>query len=200
MQSIESLKPVSELGAKKPHGTRLRYMSGCKCMLCRAANSNYEVKRSAARRHGEWNGLVLADKAQKHIAKLSKKGIGYKSVAEITGIAYSTIFKIKSGERKNLRAENEKKILAVSVEAVNDATKIPAIKTWKQIEWLLEEGFSKAELARRLGYKTPAIQINRNRVTAKTALKVERFYNLMRLGEEEQFYEDNLENFTQIVG
>ena len=183
MKSLQYLKPVEELGAKKPHGTRLRYMSGCKCVPCRAASSRYESERQKKRKAGLANPIVPADKAREHILKLSDIGIGYKTVADIAGLAPTTVFKIRSGERKNLRRLNEKAILAVDETALPDAALVPAAPVWRMVRWFLREGFSKAELARRLGYKTRALQLNKDFVTAANALKVRKLYNQIRLGE-----------------
>lgn len=62
MNAIESrgLKPVAELAEQRSHGDRLKYLAGCRCVPCRAANSRYEVARAAARKAGDWNGLVPA--------------------------------------------------------------------------------------------------------------------------------------------
>ena len=54
------LTALKQRGAERPHGTRLRYISGCKCVPCRAANSRYETGRLRARREGDWNGYVDA--------------------------------------------------------------------------------------------------------------------------------------------
>src|SRR5260370_12030990 len=88
------LRSAVELAADKSHGTRLKYMGGCKCIPCRAANSRYEVERSAARKAGDWNGIVDADRARTHIRKLSKAGVGYKPVADAPGVARSAAFLI----------------------------------------------------------------------------------------------------------
>ena len=58
------LKPITELAAEKPHGTRLRYIAGRHCFQCRRANSDYERQRKAARLAGDWNGLVPAERAR----------------------------------------------------------------------------------------------------------------------------------------
>ena len=55
-----TLRSAVELAAGKPHGTRIRYVGGCRCLPCRAANSRYESERQAARKLGDWNGLVDA--------------------------------------------------------------------------------------------------------------------------------------------
>ena len=70
--NLDSLRSAADLSATKPHGTRLKYMGGCKCMLCRAANSRYETERAVARKNGDWNGIVDARAARRHILKLSK--------------------------------------------------------------------------------------------------------------------------------
>lgn len=177
------LKPISELAANKPHGNRIRYMGGCRCTLCRAANSNYETQRAAARRRGEWNGVVDAAKAREHLILLSRLGIGRDTVSDITGLSASSLDSIRTGKRTGLRAMNEKAILAIDPETpANDAQLIPAKKTWQLIRWLLRNGLTKCEIARRLGYKAPALQLNNKLITSRNALKVEKLYNLVRFG------------------
>lgn len=63
------------------HGTRAAYKGGCKCLLCRAANSRYNTAREAARKHGDTRDLVSAEPVVRHLRKLAARGVGYKSVA-----------------------------------------------------------------------------------------------------------------------
>lgn len=149
------LRDVAELAAPKPHGTRLKYMAGCRCLPYRAANSRYECERAKARRSGDWNGLVPADPARRHILRLSKQGVG---------------------RRAQIRKRTLNRILEVTNLAVSDAALVPAGKTWRQIHTLLEEGFSKAELARRLGFASPALQLGKNRILARSAARVDRLF------------------------
>lgn len=53
---------------------------------------------------------------------------------------------------------------------------VPAGRTWRRINQLLEEGFSKARLARELGMHTPALQIGKTRVLACTELAVAKLW------------------------
>jgi hypothetical protein len=177
MDRFEELHEAAKL---KPHGTRARYMAGCKCLLCRAANSRYETERFRARRNGDWNGIVPAARARKHLIKLSKQQVGRRSVSEVTGISETILQHIKQGKRRNIRARTERLILNIDRHALSAAAIIPAGPTWKKINWLLDEGFTKKELAKRLGYRTPAIQFRKDRITVKTAVKVERFYESMQ--------------------
>ncbi len=168
--------PTRERLAERPHGTRLRYIGGCRCMLCRAANSRYECERAAARRRGEWNGLVDAAPARAHVLDLGRRGVGYKAVAAAANLAVSTVARIRSGERLRIRALHSRRILAVDVQARADGSLVPAKSTWRLVGRLLEEGYTKARLARELGAQRPALQLGRRRVLALTAVRVERLY------------------------
>lgn len=140
------LKPAAELAANRPHGERLRYVGGCRCEACRKANSAYENARQKARRAGEWNGIVPADKARAHIKALSRQGVGRKAVAAASDVGETAI------------------------------TEIRARRTWMLIDELVEEGYTYADLAQRMGYKTPRLQFGRERVTVRTAARVEHLH------------------------
>jgi hypothetical protein len=175
--SHKGLKSILELSKNRSHGDRLRYMAGCRCVPCRAANSRYECERLAARKAGDWNGCVSAAKARKHLEKLSRQGVGRNSICEASGVARSIVARIKNGKKKLIRRRTETKILAVTADARADHSIVPAARTWRLINRLLQEGFSKAEIARRLGRQTPALQIRKDFILARTAVAVERLYN-----------------------
>jgi hypothetical protein len=90
--------------------------------------------------------------------------------------ARSTVGKILRGERRHLRAQTAKRLLAVTPAARADHSTVPAGRTWRLINHLLEEGFSKARLARELGMRTRALQIGKTRVLACTELAVEKLW------------------------
>ena len=181
----EGLRTAAELAADKPHGTRIKYMGGCRCIPCRAANSRYSVECDRRKRRGEGNPLVPADGARAHLRKLSKAGVGYKTVADAAGVAASVVAKITAGQRTRIRKRTADRILAVTPGCAADGALVPAGPTWKRIRWLLDEGFTMSWLARRLGSraKVPALQIGKKRVKASTALRVEKLVNLLRAGE-----------------
>lgn len=165
-----------EAFSDRPHGTRLRYLSGCRCVPCRAANSSYESERLAARKRGEWAGIIAADRARAHLLELSRAGIGRTPVAEASGVSRTIIQEIRSGRRRRIRASTERRILAVDSQARADHSYVPAKKTWQLIRELLDEGFTAADLARRLGYSHPALQFRKTRVLAITAVRVEQLH------------------------
>lgn len=170
------MKPL-ERAKDHPHGTRARYVAlKCRCADCRRANREYFHAREAAKKAGDFNGLVSAEPAREHIKKLARAGVGYKMVAESASISSTIVLGIKKGERPRARARTVRKILAVTIDCRGDKTLVSGASTWRRIEKLLEEGFTKRDLARLLGYKSPAIQFRRQRVTVRTRARVERLF------------------------
>ena len=89
--------------------------------------------------------------------------------------------KIKMGRKMRIRALTEKKILDLGANSPGLAMLVPARAAWKKLDWLVNEGFSKAELARRLGCKTPALQFNHQRMTLRNIRRVDRLYREITL-------------------
>lgn len=123
-----------------------------------------------------WDGLVPAARARQHLQKLSRAGVGRRAVAAASDVSSNILSAIRSGSRRQIRASTEKRILAVDGRARADRSIVPASGAWRRIRQLQDEGFSKAELARRLGLRTEAIQIGKAKITARTAVRIERLY------------------------
>lgn len=173
--SARGLRPAGELAASRQHGDRLRYMSGCRCGECRAANSRYERVRQKARKAGDWNGIVPSDKARAHIRKLARQGVGRRSISAAADVPDSIVFAIRAGKKPHIRARTERKILAVTPAMRGDRSLVPAGPLWRRIGLLLEEGYTKTQLAKMLGYAA-ALQFNKRRVTARSDADVAALY------------------------
>lgn len=170
------LRPVSELAAERPHGDRLRYIAGCRCFQCRRANSDYERQRKAARLAGDWNGFVPADRSRAHLMSLSRRGVGKRAVQAASDVCMTVLTDIRTGKKKQIRARTERRILAVTPAMVSDRALVKPGRTHQLIEQLVEEGFTKTELARRLGYRNQALQFRKHRMTARNVARVERLH------------------------
>ena len=179
LQSLDRGK----IAATRPHGVRVRYCLGCRCLPCRAANSRYESGRLAARKNGDWNGVVSSLAARNHLRKLRRRGVGLRAVADVTGVSRTILQGIASGARAQCRKRTETAILAVDSGARSGGSIVPAGRTWRILSLLLAEGYTKSDLARRLGSKakTPALQIRTDFVLASTAAKVERLYRRLEV-------------------
>ena len=180
----ERIAALKACAATRPHGTRARYRAGCKCLPCRSANSRYCTDRYAAREAGDRRDLVDAKAARRHLKKLSKLGIGYKSVAAAASVAVSVVAKIRTGKRTKIRAHTERRILAVDRAAAADGALIPAASTWRMLDELLERGYTRVQLARWLGSKAkmPSLQLKKDFVTARNAMRVERMHEAVKAG------------------
>ena len=174
------LKPIAQLAADRDHGDRLRYLAGCRCDSCRRANTAYESARQRARRAGDWNGIVSAEKAKAHLKALSVQGVGRRSVSAASDVADSILTEIIAGRKTSIRARTERAILAVTLQAAGDRALVPANSTWSKLNRMLRDGHTKAELARHLGKKGPALQLNKDFVTVRTAYEVERLFKQLR--------------------
>lgn len=220
-----------------PHGKRARYVCGCRCDACRAANAAYYHERkqrgieAAAEIGGadagpiakawrppggavrtrtyaracpgvfgepcaagahlrsdskgvcercrgrlSFNGLVDAAPVRKRLKYLSRAGVGRDSVSAACDVAASVIAAVYAGTKRKVRARTARAILAVTAAARADAAKVPAGATWKVIDKLVAKGWTRRELARRLGSQahTPVLQIRTDRILARTALAVKR--------------------------
>lgn len=159
------------------HGTRARYVTGCRCPPCTNANREYARMRQKYNRMGDWNGLVSAAKARQHMLKLSKKGIGRRTIQDVSGVGDTTLQRIRNGSKQKIRKKTEQAILAVTADVPNDATVVGEAGAMRKIELLLAEGWTRTFLAHRLGYKTHALQFKRGRrMTARNVLRIERLY------------------------
>lgn len=179
----DTLKSIEVLAAKNPHGTRVKYMGGCRCDLCRRTATRYESTRRNEVRNGRGNPIVNAAKAKNRILALRSRNIGRRLVSELSGIRQQTIQVIGAGKKIRIRRKTHTQIMAVPLDTVPQPhALIDATETWRLIRILLSEGFTKAELARRLGRKGPALQINRETITVKTAHTVRVFFNRIMIG------------------
>jgi hypothetical protein len=175
------LKSAAELSANRAHGDRLRYMGGCRCDECRKANTSYESERNKARANGDWNGIVSADKARSHIQRLSEMNVGRRAVSLASGVAESTIAEVANGRKTRIRGRTERNILNVTRDAVADHALIPAAETWKQLNTLIRSGYTRSDLAYRLGYKGRGLQIKKDFVTAINAYLVAALFAQLKL-------------------
>ena len=156
------------------HGTRARYVAlKCRCDACRAANTAYYhvIKARGA--------YVGTDRVLRHLAWLSARGVGYKSVAAASDVAGGLLQKIMAGTRTRIREATERAILAVDCSATADHAIINGRRTHHAILEMIDHGLTKTEIAQRLGYATCAIQIKR-RVLAKTEARVLRLLEEVR--------------------
>ncbi len=182
MRDASRFEQIRIAASRREHGSRARYISGCRCLRCRAANSRYSCARQAARYLGDCRDVVSAERALRHIRALSMQGIGYKAVADAASVAHGIVADILAGRRTRIRKSTESKILSVDSYARAGGSLVPAGETWELLNKLIGRGYSKAQLARWLGYKHPALQIRADWITYRRAVDVEKLYRGIEAG------------------
>lgn len=162
----------------REHGTRAKYvMEKCHCGPCTEANRAYARARDRASRRPDEQLLpayVDASEARHHLRWLGRQNVGLRAVSARTGIARSTVERIKSGDiRKSRPATIEKILLVFPIDALDHAV-IPAGPTWKLLDDLIAHGYTRTFIGRELGSeaKVPSLQVGREHVIASTARKV----------------------------
>lgn len=129
------------------HGLRATYVRGCRCPQCRAANTAYQKQRN---RYGyqqaqaaKW---VDPARAVEHVAALRAQGVGLRLISDQTGIARSSLSKLRS--RSRISVDTEARILAVyPLPARVDGT-----GTRRRLQALMAIGWSGQQLADRMGW------------------------------------------------
>lgn len=172
--------------AERAHGSHAKYaIERCRCDECRRAQREYNRHRvrQLARPDGVWCPYVDAGPAREHVEWLASCGVGVKTIAKISRVPHGTLSKLVYGDRarglapsKRIRPATAEKILAVMPNQAGGAQRVPASSTWRLLDELIARGWSRAELARRLGQKGPGLQIHRTRVRASTARNVEQLH------------------------
>ena len=90
------------------------------------------------------------------------------------GVGATVLHEVKIGKKTQIRARTERLVLGVAPVFANmtGSSLVDAEHSWKLLNDLLAEGFTKAQLAAELGYRWPALQLHKKRITATNRLKV----------------------------
>lgn len=159
---------------------------GCRCDVCTADHVRRQRQRDYLRATGR-SLYVDATPVREHIGMLMGHGMTYPQIAVLSGVDRTSVRVAHRGHRgmepsRRVRRENAAAILAVQPDpvAIVPGCAVNAIGIHRRIEALLADGWTKAELNRRLGNDAPnakALQVCRSgRVRAATAAKVVALY------------------------
>jgi len=154
------------------------WRKGCRCQDCRTAVKIYNVKLNRRRERGE-EILHDATEVREHILWLRTQNVGMRAIEAATGLRRGTIGKIASGQTKRCRAETIAKILAVGTHRRAPGALVDARPTWRLINDMLRNGFTKTQIAAELGStaERPALQLKRDLILQSTADEVQEMYD-----------------------
>lgn len=159
-------------GADAPgvtHGTRRRYRAGCRCLPCAHAQAVY--------RQGDCRRARRVDAAQAraHLDALAAHGIGLTQAARLSGLPRSTLQGLRNGQQRSLSAALAEAVLAIpGVPAMGALVK--AWPTRRLLAWFRLEGFSNAEVSRRLGLRSAQLQFTTPSCRVRSAARVRALY------------------------
>lgn len=122
--------------------------------------------------------LVPVLVTRQHIAFLQSRGVGMKTIAKASGVAYSVLERIATGQIKRTRRQTEKKILAVEPETtIKSGARVRADETIVLIDRLIAAGYARSQIAHELG-KSSHLQIARSTpwVSVRNAQAVHALY------------------------
>ena len=156
--------------------SRGRYVMGCRCDACRAANRAYE---RTTRLHGFESSFVDAEPVRRHVAELLARGYTKREICRVAGVSRTTMANItqkhhrtgKPVERVN--AEAARRIMAVDgMRRLKASQLVPANHIRRRLEELTDAGVSVAAISRKtgIGRQTLDAVLHRrtDRVTART--------------------------------
>lgn len=157
---------------RHPHGTRARYLYGCRCDSCRTAQRTYS--RNYYRQQSARKGTSLVDSTlvKQHLDRLAGYGMGARSVADAAGLDRKTVQDVAHGRRPRVTRRAAFRILRVTPDCAPDHALIDAAPTWALIRQMVEEGYANKELARLLGYRGRYIPIDKTRCSVRNANRV----------------------------
>jgi transcriptional regulator with XRE-family HTH domain len=107
---------------------------------------------------------------------MSARYLGARQIAKQTGLWPSTITRLLRLRPAKMRRSVVEKVLALDAAIPAPGQRIPSAKAWRQIKWLLAEGFTLAEIARRIGAATIR---RRPLITAARAARIARLFRAM---------------------
>jgi len=162
--------------------SRGRYVSGCRCYMCRVANADYARANANGSQPAAMVGAQETEWARARIAKWRAQGIGLREIEFWTGVPRSSLQTLVAGNHPNCKGlprrmsrANYEAIMGMSFfrHAIAPGALVDSAPTLARMDRLAAKGMSYAEMARRSGlpkatvyqlkYKRPS------RITQRTA-------------------------------
>lgn len=168
------------------HGTRSKYVAGCRCEPCTVASREYNREWQRHQRRVAYGieeareAFVDATEAREHLRWLRSQGVGMRAVCDATGLSRSALQKIVTGKRTRITPRLADKILAVPRGVARPAAVIDATETWRLIDDLIYLGYPKVRIAKALGQRGPGLQVGRDRVLRRTADRIAEIHRSWR--------------------
>jgi hypothetical protein len=126
---------------------------------------------------------IPATETRKHILKLSRRGIGVGTIADCAGVSATVVGLVRCGVKRIIYNTTAERVLAVDETAQQNKQIVSARESHHILNTLVEYGYTKRQLAIWMGYSGPNPRFPyRDKITAKTALRVTKLVRLLEDG------------------
>lgn len=142
------------------HGTRSCYSQGCRCDVCRKANSEYErarKMRKVAIECGAPDGWVDAAIARREIGRLLRHGYTKREICRLAGLNRSTLRNITTAHHRTgepvtrCKRETYDALCAVSGRSIRSSTLLDATEIGNRLREYRRRGLKAIDMARAMG-------------------------------------------------
>ncbi len=170
---------------ERPHGYARYKLDGCRCNTCRRAVSQYNRKHAMAVTAGTWCAYVDAEPARQHVKAAKAAGIGWRRIADVTGVARSTIKHLLYGRvgrapSQRIRPQVAAMLLSFQIDGsvLAAGANVDATGTRRRIQALACLGWTLTSQAEHIGWKVSNYTslLGRGQVMKATADKVLALY------------------------
>jgi hypothetical protein len=169
-QQQARFKQLKENSLTKPCGMRSKYTAGCRCDLCKEANRRY-YHRNAIQRIQKGPILVDPKPAKLHVAKLRRRGLGLRWIAEQSGVSLSGLRRLIK-ENKSIKRQTAEKLLAFDGRRLKTGHRIGAAKCRQMVNQLIDAGFTKNQIKRKAKTQFPYFMDKRKDISPITAARI----------------------------
>lgn len=146
---------------KYEHGTLgAAKIDGCGCGACHDAERQYANRRYRLMAYGRWQPYVDAQPVREHVATLQAFGLGWMTIAAISGVPRGSVSKLIYGDSrrgmapsKRVRPFTAAAILAIepTMDALADGAMVDGCGTRRRVQALVAVGWAQNRLAEHLG-------------------------------------------------
>jgi len=151
----------------------------------------YERRRHRDVAYGRWQSSYIdAAPVRLHVKTLQDAGVGLLRISALTGVNRRILQRVTTGPSPQITRVNAAKLLAVSIpdaphHMVAGRMRVDATGTIRRCQALVAFGYTRRDLAKRLGVKdnnvTRLFRAETGLVCASTAQRVENLFNQLQL-------------------
>ena len=149
------------------HGTRARYLRGCKCAECREANRVYGRAYKDAAARGIRRTVPTA-RVLRHVEKLHAAGVEYRAIARAAECCTSVLVAIVNLGQERMSPEIARRILDLGEEARRYNSLAPIDEAARIVTLLEAHGVNRHAVAKSMGWSHGSFQVRQESVTRRT--------------------------------